>query len=469
MRRLKTAYIVACVLFLIVFHVLYTGGKIPFMSVNALFLFLAPAGYLLQPLWSYTLICLTASVIPAIFVYLYRADPIGSFIASFVFGGLLFGFTRYKNIIRQSGIGIRSILTRKEKILKENQAEFEKISAIDKAIREKEMSIVNLYETTKKMSQVLKFEEIFGMFGDILKENFSFRKCELLILKWADLEPRLDNSYAVWHDGRIVSEQIKDRQMLIKAFLDTFSRVAYFSKKEDPGFFQKVGGLDDGVKSFTAMSLLGEKQVAAILTIENLPKTELEKFVILSTQFGLEIKKVLLYEKVEELAITDGLTGLYVRRYFLERLREEFNRSRRHKLKFAFLMADIDNFKRCNDSHGHLVGDVILKDTAQLIKESVREMDLVARYGGEEFSVILPETDGEGAALVAERIRKRIGENIFKAYDEKLNMTVSIGLAVYPDDASAPNDLVEKADKALYSAKRSGKNVVCGNKKEYNS
>jgi diguanylate cyclase (GGDEF)-like protein len=127
-------------------------------------------------------------------------------------------------------------------------------------------------------------------------------------------------------------------------------------------------------------------------------------------------------------------------------------------------MMDIDDFKACNDKYGHLVGDVVLKEISRMIRESVREIDLVARYGGEEFSLILPETDRKGAILAAERIRKRIAQHVFSAYDEKLNVTVSAGLAVYPEDASDIERLIGKADAALYRAKNSGKNIICDSK-----
>jgi len=210
-------------------------------------------------------------------------------------------------------------------------------------------------------------------------------------------------------------------------------------------------------------------QQEALLMVENLPRAELETFTILSMELALEIKKVLLYEIVERLAITDSLTDLYVRRYFIERVGEELQRSRRYKFNLAFLMADIDNFKRCNDRYGHLVGDMILKKISAIIKESVREIDLVARYGGEEFAIMLPETSAEQAGVAAERIRKKIEDNALKAYDEKLQITVSIGMSVYPEDSQDVNELIEKADLALYAAKKSGKNIVCKYKREYNN
>jgi diguanylate cyclase (GGDEF)-like protein len=185
-----------------------------------------------------------------------------------------------------------------------------------------------------------------------------------------------------------------------------------------------------------------------------------ERLVILSMQFALELKKVLLYEMVERMAITDSLTGLYVRRHFYERMNEEMKRSKRYQLNFAFLMLDIDDFKHCNDTYGHLVGDVVLKDIARVIKENVREIDVVARYGGEEISLVLPETGEESARVVAERLRKKIEEHVFKAYDEKLKLTVSAGIAIYPKDSTDARTLIDRADEALYVAKKSGKNVV---------
>ena len=253
--------------------------------------------------------------------------------------------------------------------------------------------------------------------------------------------------YRLYKDGEVLQEDNgKDRQDIL----------TLFAKDKKEVHIQK----DEG-KSLCAIPLLSENKFVGILTAEDLPGSDFVKLVIVATQFALEMKKVLLYETVEALAMTDSLTALYTRRYFFERLNEEINRSKKHNFKFTFIMIDIDDFKKCNDTYGHLVGDAVLRDVSRIIKENIREIDLAARYGGEEFSLILPETDKKGAMLVAERIRQKIEENIFKVYDEKLKITVSAGLAEYHVDASDIDNIIEKADKALYAAKSSGKNIVC--------
>lgn len=165
------------------------------------------------------------------------------------------------------------------------------------------------------------------------------------------------------------------------------------------------------------------------------------------------------YESTERSAITDGLTGLYNHTYFLQALKREFLRARRHGLKLSLAMFDLDNFKKVNDSRGHVEGDRVLMKSAVLLKETLREIDTAARYGGEEFAIILPETPRTGAFVVADRIRARI-EQHFKRQHGAGAVTISGGLATYPDDAESVEDLVKRADQGLYRSKAAGKNRV---------
>jgi diguanylate cyclase (GGDEF)-like protein len=317
-------------------------------------------------------------------------------------------------------------------------------------LRAKEVMTADLYEITKKMSKDLTFDGIFAELGALLKDGFSFDNAELLILKETDGYIHVDKVYR-FGAGMPAPEGAPEK--------DYGSMLTLFAKDKRGVFVE-----NPRAPSFGALPLLSENKFVGIIAVEGMPRADFERLTIVATQFALEMKKVFLYETVETLAITDSLTGLYTRRYFTERISEELDRSRKRGFRFAFVMMDIDDFKACNDKYGHLVGDVVLKEISRMIRESVREIDLVARYGGEEFSLILPETDRKGAILAAERIRKRIAQHVFSAYDEKLNVTVSAGLAVYPEDASDIERLIGKADAALYRAKNSGKNIICDSK-----
>ncbi|ACX52572.1 diguanylate cyclase [Ammonifex degensii KC4] len=161
-----------------------------------------------------------------------------------------------------------------------------------------------------------------------------------------------------------------------------------------------------------------------------------------------------LYREVKELAERDGLTGLYNRRKFWEIFLKELERAKRYRRKLAILLLDVDNFKDYNDTFGHLAGDECLRRIGEVIGKEIRASDTAARYGGEEFVILLVETGGEGAVAVAERLRHRV-EDIGK---REPFPTISLGVAVFPEDAQSAEALLTCADNALYTAKRSGKN-----------
>jgi diguanylate cyclase (GGDEF)-like protein len=171
-----------------------------------------------------------------------------------------------------------------------------------------------------------------------------------------------------------------------------------------------------------------------------------------------KVIEVAAYERTERSAVTDGLTGLFNHAYFLQALRHEMIRSRRHSLKISLVLLDLDDFKKVNDTLGHLEGDRVLARAASLVKESVREIDVAARYGGEEFAVVLPETSRTGAYVVADRVRVRIEQRFRRRRGPRV--TVSGGIVTWPDDAATPADMIVKADEGLYRAKAAGKNRI---------
>jgi diguanylate cyclase (GGDEF)-like protein len=165
-------------------------------------------------------------------------------------------------------------------------------------------------------------------------------------------------------------------------------------------------------------------------------------------------------QQLEELLVTDPLTGVSNRRDLMEKLRNETRRSRRSKKPFSILMSDVDSFKEFNDTHGHVAGDEALKAVAKVLQEGMRKIDYVARYGGEEFLVILPHTGIAGAVKVAERIRKQLAELSLTVGERSITLTVSTGVAEFPIDGDSPESLIVSADAALYQAKDRGRDRV---------
>ncbi|MDH4100795.1 MAG: diguanylate cyclase [Nitrospirota bacterium] len=160
----------------------------------------------------------------------------------------------------------------------------------------------------------------------------------------------------------------------------------------------------------------------------------------------------------------DGLTGIYNRKHFDERLAQEFKRHSRRDLPFSMVLIDIDNYKEINDTYGHLTGDIVLQEMARFLRMELREQDIIARYGGDEFAVVFPETDKEGAVAVLTRMANEISRRPFPGAGGETvpKVTVSAGVSSYPRDGLSPEELVSKADEALYRAKRGGRDQVCG-------
>lgn len=221
------------------------------------------------------------------------------------------------------------------------------------------------------------------------------------------------------------------------------------------------------LRSQAAISLRTGDSIFGVLVVgssgtRELTSVELDRLQVIGNQSSLALQNALLHEELERLSVTDRLTELYNHGYFQQRLDEELGRAARFAHTLSLIMMDIDDFKDFNDTYGHPRGDKVLQAVSERIRQNLREMDVAARYGGEEFVVVLPETDAEGALLVAERIRADVEcvEHVGTDGAPPVRKTISVGVATYPGDATTQSRLIEAADKAMYEAKRSGKNAV---------
>jgi diguanylate cyclase (GGDEF)-like protein len=310
---------------------------------------------------------------------------------------------------------------------------------------------------------VLQFESRAD--GDVLrvKESYSgiIRQKDQLALEKKSLEEEARRIFTLYELTREITRSFDENE----AFHSFKTCLARQVSLED---CQLVEGFPADMADFPSFKdyqffpLKSKRVILGELAYKGLLPRDEETFSILAHQFALALRRIKLYKEVEKMAVTDSLTGLHTRRHFMERFAEEFERAKLRKLPLSLLMIDIDHFKRINDQHGHLAGDMVLREVAHIVTMHTREIDISGRYGGEEFSVILPDTDKQGAMLAAERIRAAVHDRKVRAYDTALQVSLSAGVATFPDDVRDLEELLDKADWALYRAKKQGRNRVAG-------
>lgn len=221
------------------------------------------------------------------------------------------------------------------------------------------------------------------------------------------------------------------------------------------------------VSSLISSALISDHRFLGILRLDNpnprfFSQDDLRFLVKICDLGAVALENNELFQKTQDLAIHDGLTSLYTKGYFLERLEEECKTGIRQGSVFSLLMLDIDLFKNYNDRFGHTAGDIVLKILSRNITESLKQLNpVVSRFGGEEFCIILEKADKKNAKAIAEALRERIERDKIILRKKETSITVSVGIATFPVDAATRDELIRKADKAMYEAKQKGRNRVC--------
>lgn len=285
------------------------------------------------------------------------------------------------------------------------------------------------------------------------------RKKDALYLKKMETEEEAFKIFTLYEITREITKSLSEEEAF-QIFKNKLAQHVRFRESFllDP-LAKEVKQCQDEPACFT-FNLQGKDEVIGLLVVKGIREEDREKVRILGHQFALALRRVRLYRKIGKIAITDELTGVNTRRYAMERLEEEIARCKLRKLKMSFLMIDVDYFKKLNDRYGHLTGDQVLRNVGQIIRDNIREIDIPGRYGGEEFCVILPETNLEGALYAAERIRKAAEQAVIRAYDETIKITMSLGIATYPDHGASLQEIIDKSDWALYRSKKRGRNMA---------
>jgi two-component system, cell cycle response regulator len=346
-------------------------------------------------------------------------------------------------------------------------------SWLDILNREKE-DLQAIVELTDLVSSTLNPKQVLDIVVRKVSETINLKRCSFFSIgigkqKYAEVMSSSDS---------IGTQKIKvdlKKYPEIRRALSSRKTIIVKNAQKDP-LMKEVKSLIAplNIRSIIAVPVIFRDEVIGTLVLsttkagQTFKKREIRLFVALANASANALYNAFLYEHLdrektmlEKLAITDYLTGIYNVRYFYNRLEEEFSRAERYQLPLSCIMFDIDYFKKINDTFGHRIGDIVLREFAQLVRSYTRKSDIFARYGGEEFIMLLPQTEQKGAITEAERIRKAVVEHSFHAKEANIRITLSAGIASLPNNRIKNYDeLIHSADTAMFEAKQKGRNSV---------
>lgn len=322
-------------------------------------------------------------------------------------------------------------------------------------------SLISAHETesvfnrfTQVMTENLEVESLSQKTIQLLIDSTHFEAAAVLIIQNSDLR-------VVANKGILNPEQLEDREIILEVI-----------ETGEPQYIRLPQHihLDGVLTQFTPsevhlepIDFKGSHLGVIVAASGAIPADEHCKLILqlFSRSMGLALNNAMTHSKFQRLAAYDSLTNVYNRRFGMERLKEDFSRSVREQSPLSIVMVDIDHFKRINDTYGHLVGDKAIVLIASILKNALREGDIVVRYGGEEFFMILHGANCRNATIISERIRHQIKDTVFKEADQQIILTVSVGVICFPEiQVGSEIELIDKADQALYHAKQTGRNRV---------
>ncbi len=349
----------------------------------------------------------------------------------------------------------------------------DKRSLIENLYRDRK-DLQALLELTSLASSTLNPKEVLYLVVKKISEILKVTRCSMITINAGD--ERHGQVISTFEDPMITNIRLDlEKYPEIRTVLSSRKPVIVKDAQRDP-LMKSVRDLIAPlrIRSILVIPIFFREEIIGTMLLRTsranhaFTKREIQLCVALANASSHALYNAFLYQKLsqekarlEKLAVTDYLTGIYNIRYFYSRLEEEFSRAERYHLPLSCIMLDIDHFKKINDSYGHRIGDFILREFAQLVKRHSRKSDLVARYGGEEFIMLLPQTSLKGALIEAKRIQRVVKETQFSQLQEGQRITVSFGVACLPDqNIQNADDLIHFADSALYKAKEEGRDLI---------
>ncbi len=334
-------------------------------------------------------------------------------------------------------------------------------------LKERALELFSLFELTSALGSSLRFDRLNGRSMDVLGELLGFERFSLLLADPIDGKLRIKAALGIPEEARkmcvitppegVAGHVFTTGEALYVPDVTQEPRYLYY-KGYNPqgGSLLAIPLLDDDMKPFGVLNISKPEPNA-------FSDSELALFSTVALQISTAVQNMRTYERLREMTLTDELTGVANRRAFIAVLAGEHERHRRYGQPYTLLMIDVDFFKRFNDKHGHLEGDRALRKMTALIQERLRQSDVLARYGGEEFVVVAVETRKEEGIKLAEQLREAVAATKFDLADGEPGSVISItvGVASFPEDGENHLEVLDRADKALYYGKSRGRNNVC--------
>ncbi len=324
-----------------------------------------------------------------------------------------------------------------------------------------------LFDITRALTSTLELERVLEVINELLGVTLKFQMFSILMMDERRETLIVKFVYGSQVEGFRVGSHVKPTQGLIGRAIRTGRRVLV---PDLSGLAERAGPIEQSLPdegSFLCIPMLHKDSLLGVLTFTR-PKpdgfsgTEIKFLISVSQQASMAVMNAQLYQEKLQMSVTDDLTGLANRRRMQTHLELEWNRARRFGSPMSVLMIDIDFFKRYNDINGHLLGDEVLIKLARVLESNTRKVDTVARFGGEEFVIILPGQNKPTATAVAEKLRRAVARRSFPRTSCQPNghLAITVGVSAYPEDADDPNQLLDRADLALYVGKRAGRDRV---------
>jgi len=324
-----------------------------------------------------------------------------------------------------------------------------------------------IYEIGQEVNSIIDLDRLYATIAATLRKHLNVAEFALMVFDERGEELQVKAAFGFKNPEAVGSMTFRKGEGISGLAAQTGKKIYIKDTSQETRFLNYKGERPEEASSFLSIPLIYKDEVLGVINfgrrgVSSFTFQDVKMLSLTAGQISLAIANARLYTRTRELTVKDELTGINNRRYFQNMLQMEWKRAIRFHRPLSLIMVDVDYFKDYNDTFGHIQGDQVLKQIGAILRRNLREVDTVARIGGEEFVLLLPDTDKRGAMAVAEKVRLLVEGHRFSTTErqETRSITISAGIATYPDDVEEMDDLIDHADIALYRAKENGRNRI---------